>query len=70
MASFAASTHTAGRGHPSPRPKARGNWLNAAICSFVLTPVIADNAKNILCRNITIYGSCRAQNTGQYQLPI
>ncbi|GAB7341817.1 hypothetical protein MBLNU457_g0143t2 [Dothideomycetes sp. NU457] len=24
MASFAAGTHTAGRGHPSPRPKARG----------------------------------------------
>jgi len=65
MASFSATTHAAGRGHPSPRPKARGKQFVAIAGICPLTALKADNAKNILCRNITIYGSCRAQNNGK-----
>lgn len=29
-----------------------------------------ENARNILCRNMTLYGSCRTQNTGNLSCPL
>ncbi|KAK8211359.1 hypothetical protein M8818_003326 [Zalaria obscura] len=66
-AAGAGGPNDARRGHQSPRPKGRGNsslnFLVEKPCTDASIRV-SENAKNILCRNITIYGNCRAQHNG------
>ena len=56
-----------GRGVSSPRPKGRGTgpniWLERKYRKS-LTVVL--EAKNTFCRNVTIYGHCRYENSTSY----
>ena len=69
------STEDSRRGMGSPKPKSRGEcgfdrflaiavivWMFMAGCTNEV--VYPENAKDTLCRNVTIYGRCRYEDKG------
>jgi hypothetical protein len=60
-----------GRGVSSPRPKGRGTGPNmniGVLRKYRKNLTVVLEAKNTFCRNVTIYGHCRYENSTSYPL--